>query len=77
MTLGDLIRTERCFEAISVEMVGFMTRTDQRSKYEDKMFEIVKKAVVLFDPVLKVMPFGSVEYGFSGANYNILIDTRK
>ncbi|XP_055326064.1 uncharacterized protein LOC129579895 isoform X2 [Sitodiplosis mosellana] len=79
MTLGDLIRTDRCFEAISVEMVNFMTRTDQRIQCEKKILDILTKAVNLFDPFLKVLSFGSVEYSFSGpnTNYNLLIDTRK
>lgn len=79
MTLGDLIRTDRCFEAISMGMVDLMTRSDQRIQCEKKILEIVTKAVTWFDPNLLVVPFGSVEYGFSGSstNYNILIDTRE
>lgn len=79
MTLGDLIRTDRCFEAISVQMVDFMTRTDQRTQAEANILELLTCAVNLFDPLLKVLPFGSVEYTFSGTNtnYNIFIDTRK
>lgn len=79
MTLGDLIRTDRCFESISLEMVNFMSRADQRIQYEENILQILAKAVNSFDPVLKVVTFGSVEYSFSGANtnYNILIDTRK
>ncbi|XP_031625839.1 uncharacterized protein LOC116342388 [Contarinia nasturtii] len=79
MTLGDLIRTDRCFEAISLEMTDFMTQTDQRFQSEMKILNLLKYVVNSFDSALKVLPFGSVEYGFSGANtnYNILIDTRK
>ena len=60
-------------------MVDLMTRSDQRVQCEKKILDVVTKAVNLFDPNLKVMPFGSVEYGFSGSNtnYNILVDTRE
>lgn len=79
MTLGDLIRTNQCYESISLEMVNFMSRTNQRIQYEENILQILAKAVNSFDPLLKVATFGSVEYSFSGTNtnYNILIDTRK
>lgn len=79
MTLGDLIRTDRCFEAISVQMVDFTTLTDQRTQFEANILELLTYAMDLFDPALKVLPFGSVEYGFCGTNtnYNVLIDTRE
>lgn len=79
MTLGDLIRTERCFEAISMEMIDFMARSDQRVQHEVNILKLVEGAVNAFDSALKLLPFGSAEYGFGGTNtnYNILIDTRK
>lgn len=79
MTLGDMIRTDRCFEAISLQMVDFMTRTNQRTQDEANILELLTTAVNSFDRALKVLPFGSVEYSFSGSNtnYNILVDTRE
>lgn len=79
MTLGDLIRTDTCMEAISQEMVDLMTRTDERVNAEADILAIMNQSIQLFDPTLKVIPFGSSAYGFSGSktNYDLLIDTRK
>ena len=73
MTLGDLIRTERGFEAISVEMADLLIQTNQRVQSQANILNIISKAVKSFDSKLKVIPFGSVEYGFGGANTNFNI----
>lgn len=74
-----MIRTDGCLEAISVEMVDFMTRTDQRVQTETEILEMVNQSVQSFDSALKVIPFGSVAYGFGGTktDFNILVDTRE
>lgn len=79
MTLGDSIRTSNCQEAISLEIVDFITCTNQRSEYEAHILHIFTQSIQMFDPKLKVTPIGSIVYGFHGSktNYNILIDTRK
>lgn len=79
MTLGDLIRTDHCYEAISLEMSELLTPNVQRIKTHVTILDLVTQCVRSFDPTLKVHPFGSNVYGFSGSNTNndILIDTRK
>lgn len=78
MTLGDLIRTDQCYRAITIQMVEFLTPTAQRRQFEQTILESMSQCFKAFDPVLKVHPCGSVAYGFGGTktNYNILIDTR-
>lgn len=79
MTLGDLIRTDRCFDAIAQQMDDFITRSEHREQVQSNILLVLTRAVNSFDPALNVLPFGSVEYTFGGANtnYNILVDTRK
>lgn len=79
MTLGDLIRTDYCHEAISVEMVELLTPNVQRLKTHATILDLLTQCFRVFDPTLKIHPFGSNVYSFNGSktNYNILIDTRK
>lgn len=79
LTLGDWIRTDQCLKAISLEMADFLNRSEQRITFESEILAILSQSVHFFDPALKVLPFGSTDYGFGGSktNYNLLIDTRK
>lgn len=79
MTLGDLIRTTQCYDAISKKTIELLAPNFQRRKFESNILDLMTQCVKAFDPNLNVLPFGSAAYGLCGAdsNYNILIDTRK
>lgn len=79
MTLGDLIRTDQCYDAISMKTTELLAPNILRRKYEHTILDLMAQCVKAFDPTLNVHPFGSAEYGICGAknNYNILVDTRE
>lgn len=79
MTLGDLIRTEQCYDAISKKTTELLATNFQRRKIELIIFDLMTQCIKAFDPALNVHPFGSAAYGLCGAksNYNLLVDTRK
>lgn len=79
MTLGDLIRTDQCYDAISKKTTELLAPNFQRRKIELTILDLMTQCVKAFDPKLNVHPFGSAVYGLCGAkgNYNILVDTRK
>lgn len=79
MTLGDLIRTEQCYDEISKKTTELLGLNFQRRKIEVTILDLMTQCVNAFDPKLRVHPFGSAAYGLCGpkSNYNILIDTRR
>lgn len=79
MTLGDLIRTDQCYNAISKKMTELLTPNFQRRKFELTILDLMTQCIKAFDSKLDVHPFGSAVYGLCGttSNYNILVDTRK
>lgn len=79
MTLGDLIRTDQCYDAISKKTTELLASNFQRCKIELTILDLMTQCIKAFDPKLNVHPFGSAVYGLCGAkgNYNILVDTRE
>lgn len=79
MTLGDLIRTDQCYDAISKRTTELLTTNIQRRKIELIILDLMAQCIKAFDPTLNVRPFGSSVYGICDAksNYNLLVDTRK
>lgn len=79
MTLGDLIRTDQCYDAISKKTTELLASNFQRRKFEFIIFDFMTKCIKKFDASLNVHIFGSAMYDLCGAksNYNLLVDTRK
>lgn len=79
MTLGDLIRTNQCYDAISKKTTELLAPDFHRCKNELIILDLMTKCIKTFDSTLSVHPFGSAIYDLCGAksNYNILVDTRK
>lgn len=79
MTLGDLIRTDQCYDEISKKTTDLLALNLQRRKMECNILDLMTQCINGFDSKLRVHPYGSAAYGICGtkSNYNILIDTRK
>lgn len=73
--LKDVIDVENTARAIIPKAADLTTRTIQRITDEKQIIVDVERMLEIFDANLKVMPFGSATYGFSGSdtNFNICL----
>lgn len=77
--LENIIDVDNVFGSIKTEMTRLLSRSQNRTKQETQIIDLLSFYFSMIDDSINVAAFGSAVYGFGGTNtnFNILIKTSK